>query len=223
MQQQIIDTQENMKAVEIINEDINYDLRDLEIFAARHCSDSNNKQRSSKQWLNRGQFWEEDRDYVLKYYADRAGVGHLYTTTHGRSVYGKHKPSPVTIMHWMNEKAKTDIESYIFRRYNKWNPAIIWDRNNTVVYHHSGQPPRDTFARQVSDMERDINLVRQAALQIITKHEEGNLAKSWGKVAIKWQEKLAIRSDGNMVIFKLVRSEDDASVLHLHVHRDHVE
>ena len=79
---------------------------------------------------------------------------------------GKYKPSPVTILHWANAIAKADFEAYIFHRYNKWRPATIWDRVDTTVYHHSGQPHRITFAPQISDMERDISLLIQVALQI---------------------------------------------------------
>jgi hypothetical protein len=46
---------------------------------------------------------------------------------------------------------------------------------------------------QTSDMERDINLTIQAALHIVTKNPDSDIANSWNKVSAKWQDKLAVR------------------------------
>ena len=228
MQQQLVDMSENMKQLEKINEDVQYDMRDLEIFtASAHQALYRQQQQAAalqtvvKPWPT--DFTDDDRDNVIQYYAAAAEVEKLMSTTHGKTVYGRYMQSPVSIIHWQSEKAKADFEYYTYRKFNKRYPATIWDRNTKTVYHHSGEAHRIIFTTQVSEMERDINLVVQAALHIITKHDESDLANSWGKVAVKWQEMLAIRNEDNAVIFKLVRSDEDPKFLHLHVHRQYYE
>ena len=131
MQQQLANMQENMTQTERINQEINDDLHELEVLTARTHQTLCRQQEQAAQlqtvvepWPS--EFADEDRDYVIKYYAQKAGVGQCYTTMHGTSVYGKYKPSPVTILHWANAIAKADFEAYIFRRYNKWHPATIF-------------------------------------------------------------------------------------------------
>ena len=59
-------------------------------------------------------------------------------------MYGRYKPSPITIMHWENELAKHTFEKYIYNRYNKHTPITIWDKNNKTVCFGS-QPHRINF------------------------------------------------------------------------------
>ncbi|CAE7921609.1 unnamed protein product [Symbiodinium necroappetens] len=228
MQQQLIDMQNNMKDMERMHEDLQYDLQDLEALAANtHQTLFRQQQRDAllqtvvKPWPS--EFYDEDRERVIRYYAEKAGVEGQYTPTHGRNVYGRYKPSTVTIMNWKTEKAKLEFESYVYRRYNKRFPATVWDHNNATVYHHSGQPHRITFSPQVSDMERDINQAINAALHIVTTNDKSDLAGTWGKIAVKWQEKLAMRTEDKLVIFKLVRNEEDPKLLHFHVHKDYYD
>lgn len=71
-------------------------------------------------------------------------------------------------------------------------------------------------------MEREINLTIQAALHIATKcYEQSDLANSWNKVAVKWQDKLAARTSDNADIFKLVRDKDDSKYMYLNIHQDY--
>ena len=171
-------------------------------------------------------FTDDDRDNVIQSYItvrQQLVWEKLMSTTHGKTIYGRYKQSPVSIIHWQSGKAKADFEYYTYRKFNKRYPATIWDRNNKTVYHHTGEAHRIIFTPQVSDMERDINLAAQATLHIITKHDESDLANSWGKVAVKWQAKLAIRNEDHAVIFKLVRSDEDPKFPHLHVHRHYYE
>ena len=72
-------------------------------------------------------------------------------------------------------------------------------------------------------MDRDINLTIHTALHIITNNERSNLANTWGKIAVKWQDKLAVRSEDSAVIFKLVRDDDDPKILHLQAHEDYYD
>ena len=72
-------------------------------------------------------------------------------------------------------------------------------------------------------MEREINLTIQAALHIVTKHEQSDLANSWNKVAVKWQDKLAIRISDNAVIFKLIKDKEDSKYMYLNIHKDYFD
>ena len=133
-----------------------------------------------------------ERDAVISWYTQKAGVANQFATTHGRYMYGRYKPSPATIICWESEWAKHTFENYIYKRYNKRNPVTIWDKSNYTVY-FGNQPHRISFMPQTSDMERDINLTIQAALHIVTKNPDSDLANSWNKVSAKWQDKLAVR------------------------------
>ena len=114
--------------------------------------------------------------------SQKAGVANQCATTHGRYMYGRYKPSPVTIRHWESEWAKHTFENYIYKRYNKRNPVTIWDKSSNTVY-FGNQPHPSSFMPQTSDMERDINLTIQAALHIVTKNPDSDLANSWNKVS----------------------------------------
>ena len=46
-------------------------------------------------------------------------------------------------------------------------------------------------------MERGVTI--EAALRIATTNPSGELANSWNKVAVKWQDKLAVRVADNTV------------------------
>ena len=72
-------------------------------------------------------------------------------------------------------------------------------------------------------MEREVNLTIQAALHIVTKNEESDLAHTWNKVAAKWQDKLSVRVADNAVIFKLIRDKEDSKFMYLYIHRDYFE
>jgi hypothetical protein len=72
-------------------------------------------------------------------------------------------------------------------------------------------------------MEREITLTIHAALHIVTKDEHSDLASTWHRVAVKWQDKLAVRTADKAVIFKLLRDKEDAKYMYLHIHRDYFD
>jgi len=163
----------------------------------KHCSPNKREKLQNKQQRKDGRRSsqmqrERERDAVISWYTQKAGVANQFATTHRRYMYGRYKPSPVTIIRWESEWAKHTFENYIYKRYNKRNPVTIWDKSNYTVY-FGNQPHRISFMPQTSDMERDINLTIQAALHIVTKNPDSDLANSWNKVSAKWQDKLAVR------------------------------
>ena len=93
-------------------------------------------------------------------------------------MYGWHKPSPATSIHWPDEWAKRTFENFIYKRYTRYNkrdPAIVWGKRANAVY-YGNQP-------QTSDVERDVNLTIQATLRIVTK----NPAATSQTPGVKWQ------------------------------------
>ena len=227
MQQQLRSLQENVQKLEKSTENLRRELTDVDILT-QHVHDTlyTQQQRdAARQTVAKGwpkDFSDEERDAVIKWYMEKANVDNHYTTTHGRYMHGRYKRSQITIIHWKEDWAKQAFENYVYKWYNKRNPVRIWDRNNQTVY-YGNEPHRISFVPQTSDMEREINLTIQAALHIVTKHEGSDLANSWNKVAVKWQDKLAVRIADNAVIFKLIRDKEDAKFMYLHIHRDYFE
>ena len=226
-QQQTIALQQSVQELEKQAKDIRHNIQDVDILT-QHVHDTlltQQKREAAKQTVAKGwpkDFTDAEREDVISWYAEKAGVASQLTTTHGRYMYGRYKPSPITIMHSEKEMAKHTFEKYIYKRYNKHTPITIWDKNNKTVYFGS-QPHRINFAPQTSDMERDINLTIQAALHIVTTHPESDLAHSWNKVAVKWHDKLAIRVADNAVIFKLIRDKEDSKYMYLHIHQQYFD
>jgi hypothetical protein len=227
MQQQMQSMQETMGQLEEITTNLRQDVTDVEIMA-NYVHDTLYKQQQQEvalQTVAKGwptAFSDSERDSVISWYADKAGVANHFTTTHGRYTYGKYKKSPITILHWQTEWAKNTFETYIYKHYNRWRPVTIWDWQNKMVY-HGNELHRINFTPQTSDMERQINLTMQAALHILTNCEQSDLSQSWNRLAAKWQDKLAIKSSDNMVVFKVVRDQADPKFLHLHIHKDYHE
>ena len=225
MQQQMQSMQDTMTHLEQITTNMRQDITDVEIMA-NYVHDTLYTQQqkdASIQTVAKGwptNFSESERDSVIQWYAEKAGVRSQFTATHGRYMYRRYKKSPITILHWQSEWAKNTFESYIYKHYNKWHPVTIWDWKNNMVYH--GQEfHRISFAPQTSEMERQVNLTMQAALHILTKSEQSDLAGSWNRLAAKWQDKLAIKTSDNMVVFKIIRDHEDSKQLHLHIHKDY--
>lgn len=98
----------------------------------------------------------------------------------------------------------------------------IWDASNKTVY-FGNQPHKIHFTPQTSDMERDINLTIKAALHILTNNSNSDLANTWNKIAVKWQDKLAVRVADNAVIFKLLRDKEDSKYMYLHIHNEYFD
>ena len=136
---------------------------------------------------------DEERNRVIHWYMEKAGVANQYSTSNGRYMYGKYNGSPIAIIQWKEKWAKHSFETYIYKRFNKHYPVTIQDKDDNVIYYGT-QPHRISFVPQTSDMEREINLTIQAALHIVTQHEQSDLANSWNKVAVKWRDKLAKRT-----------------------------
>ena len=211
MQQHILNLQQNMKEVQQQTKDLSNDIRDVDILT-QHVHDtlySQQQREAAKQTVAKGwpqHFTDEERDNVISWYVQKAGVGGHYSTTHGRYVHGRYRGSPVTIMHWNSAWAKQQFEAYIYKRYNQQYPVTIWDASNKTVY-FGNQPHKIHFTPQTSDMERDINLTIKAALHILTNNSNSDLANTWSKIAVKWQDKLVVRVADNAVIFKLLRDK----------------
>ena len=227
MQQQILNLQQSLQDMQKQSEDLGNDIRDVDILT-QHVHDAlylQQQREVAKQTVAKGwpkEFTDEERDNVISWYLRRAGVEENCTTTHGRYMHGRYRQSPVTILHWKSESAKHAFETHIYKRYNKQFPVTIWDTNNKTVY-FGNQPHRISFTPQTSDMERDLNLTIKAALHILTNHEASNLAKTWNKIAVKWQDKLAVRVADNAVLFKLLRDKDDSKYMFLHIHKDYFD
>ena len=227
MQQHILNLQQNMKEVQQHTEDLSNDIRDVDILT-QHVHDtlySQQQREAAKQTVAKGwpqHFTDEKRDNVISWYVQKAGVEGHYSTTHGRYVHGRYRGSPVTIIHWNSAWAKQQFEAYIYKRYNKQYPVTIWDASNKTVY-FGNQPHKIHFTPQTSDMERDINLTIKAALHILTNNSNSDLANTWNKIAVKWQDKLAVRVADNAVIFKLLRDKEDSKYMYLHIHNEYFD
>lgn len=230
MQQQLVDLQERVRKLEQHTERMQRNITDVDILT-QHLHDAvyNQQQReAARQTVAKGwpqDFTDEERDQVISWYMEKAGVDSKYTTSHGRYMHGRYKRSPVTIIHWQAGWAKHTSETYmykLFKRYNKHNPVTVWDRKNKTLY-YGNQPHGINFVPQTSEMEREINLTIHAALHIVTKDEHSDLASTWHRVAVKWQDKLAVRTADKAVIFKLLRDKGDAKYMYLHIHRDYFD
>ena len=225
LQQQVLNLQQSVQKLEQHSADLRADVKDVDILTqhVHQALYAQQQREAAKQTIAKGwphHFSDDERNKVVQWYAEKAGVADQYYTSNGRYMYGRYKRSPITIMHWKDEWAKHTFETYIYKRYNKHYPVTIWDKDDNTVYYGS-QPHRISFLPQTSDMEREINLTIQAALHIVTKYEQSDLANSWSKVAVKWQDKLAVRTSDNAVIFKLIRDKDDSKYMYLNIHQDY--
>lgn len=69
---------------------------------------------------------------------------------------------------------------------------------------HGQELHRIFFAPQTSEMERLVKLTMQVALHILTTSEKSDLSNFWNRLSANWQDKLAIKSSDNMVVFKII-------------------
>ena len=227
IQQQVMNLQQSVQQLEKYTDDLRAEIKDVDILTQHvHQSLHTQQQReAAKQTVAKGwpqHLTDEERNRVIHWYMEKAGVANQYSTSNGRYMHGKYKRSPITIIHWKEEWAKHSFETYIYKRFNKHYPVTIWDKDDNTIYYGT-QPHRISFVPQTSDMEREINLTIQAALHIVTKHEQSDLANSWNKVAVKWQDKLAIRISDNAVIFKLIKDKEDSKYMYLNIHKDYFD
>ena len=95
MQQQMQSTQETMGQLEEITTNLRQDVTDVEMMA-NYVHDTLYKQQQQEvalQTVAKGwptAFSDSERDSVISWYADKAGVANHFTTTHGRYTYGKY-------------------------------------------------------------------------------------------------------------------------------------
>ena len=221
MQQQMQSTQETMGQLEEITTNLRQDVTDVEMMA-NYVHDTLYKQQQQEVV---GSATNRSQGLANSILRQREGQCDQLVCRQSRCRKPlHHHPRAIHLrqIQWQTEWAKNTFETYIYKHYNRWRPVTIWDWQNKMV-HHGNELHRINFTPQTSDMERQINLTMQAALHILTNCEQSDLSQSWNRLAAKWQDKLAIKSSDNMVVFKVVRDQADPKFLHLHIHKDYYE
>ena len=146
-----------------------------------------------------------------------------YTRTHGRNVYGWYKPSPVTIMNWKTEKAKLILRA-----------TCTADTTRGIPQRCGTATTLRCTTTQANHTESRLHRRYVTWRETLTKQSMPHSTSSppttkmtWPvhgeKLAVKWQEKLAMRTEDKLVIFKLVRNDEDPKLSHFHVHKDYYD